>query len=291
MENVKLVPLSDGTDAPQLFSVAFRCATAEQTKEQIVQFFDAGVRHFEIAELFGNGHIIVEALGELCERSQIYISYKIWPKSRTAEDIAASVQGQLKEIGLNYVDLLMVHAPIDVENKALQYKALEDLKDLEVTRSLGIVNISAVLLQDLLKNCRITPVVFEMEVSPFSQCGDMVEFCCDSSIAVLNQEPLGKGIRNGHVRFASLANELGISPSLLMLRWSYSKGLCIGLPANSAPISDIINNSEAGLDDIFVTLSPDVMENIEATFDEGLASAWVPTEPAGDEEEEEGNGQ
>ena len=145
-----ILPLSDSCDVPQLFSSAFRAATKEATIAQVKQFFDAGCRHFEIAELFGNGHIICKALGELCERESVYITYKIWPKSRTEEDMVATVQGQLKDIGLTYVDLLMTHAPIDVENKAMQYKALEDLKDMGVTKSCGVINISAVLLQDLL---------------------------------------------------------------------------------------------------------------------------------------------
>ena len=150
---VSKLPMSDGCDVPQLFSSAFRAATKELTIAQVKQFFDAGCRHFEIAELFGNGHIICEALGGLCERENVFITYKIWPKCLTPENLVASVQGQLKDIGLTYVDLLLTHAPIDVENSAMQYKALEDLKDLGVTKSLGIANISAVLLQDLLKNC------------------------------------------------------------------------------------------------------------------------------------------
>lgn len=282
-----LLPLSDGFDVPQLFSSAFRAATKEETKAQVKQFFDAGCRHFEIAELFGNGHIVCEALGELCERENVYITYKIWPKSRTPEDMVASIQGQLKDIGLTYVDLLMTHAPIDVENKAMQYKALEDLKDMGVTRSLGIVNISPVLLQDLLKNCRIVPVVYEMEVHPFLQNGDMVEFCGDSSIIAMNLEPLAKGIRDGHPGLNSIAAELGISVTLLMLRWSFTKGLCIGLPAGNASVTNIID-SKAGLEGIYVKLSSDIMEQME-TFEEGLASVWVPVEPSGDEEE--GNGQ
>lgn len=278
-----LLPLSDGCDIPQLFSSAFRSATKEETKAQVKQFFDAGCRHFEIAELFGNGHIVCEALGELCERENVFITYKLWPKSRTPEDMVTTIQGQLKDIGLTYVDLLMTHAPIDVENKAMQYKALEDLKDIGVTRSLGIVNISAVLLQDLLKNCKTVPVVYEMEVHPFLQCSDMVEFCGDSSIVAMNLEPLAKGIRDGHPGLNSIAAELGISVTLLMLRWSFTKGLCIGLPAGNASMTSIID-SEAGLESVYVKLSPDIIEQMD-TFEEGLMSVWVPVEPAGEEEE------
>ena len=59
----QILPLSDGNDIPQCFSSAFRCATSEITKGEVEKFYQAGVRHFEIAELFGNGHIIVSTLG------------------------------------------------------------------------------------------------------------------------------------------------------------------------------------------------------------------------------------
>ena len=103
----------------------------------------------------------------------------------------------------------------------------------------------------------------------------------------MNLEPLAKGIRDGHPGLNNIAAELGISVTLLMLRWSFTKGLCTGLPAGNASVTNIID-SKAGLEGIYVKLSSDIMEQME-TFEEGLTSVWVPVEPSGDEEE--GNGQ
>ena len=283
----QLLPLSDGNDIPQCFSSAFRCATTELTKEEVNRFFRAGVRHFEIAELFGNGHIIVATLAELCTREDLYITYKIWPKARTAEDMVATVHGQLKDMGLSYVDMLMVHAPVDVENSAMQYKALEDLRDAEVTKSLGVVNMTSVLLQDLLKNCRIAPTVYEMEATPFNQRAEMVEYCGDSSIVVMNLEPMGKGIKNGHQGLKRLAADLGISVTLLMLRWSFTKGLCIGLPANNKLVQDVfegVDTGVIGIESIYVRLGEDVMKKAE-TFECALQSVWIPVEAPADEDQ------
>ena len=69
---MQLLPLSDGNDIPTIFSSAFRCATTELTREEVVHKFRAGVRHWEIAELFGNGHIICATLDELTSRRGVH---------------------------------------------------------------------------------------------------------------------------------------------------------------------------------------------------------------------------
>lgn len=161
MSAPSVLPLSDGNDIPQIFGSAFRLPSTEETKAHIYALYDAGVRHFEIAELHGNGHTICDALRECTERSELYITLKIWPKNRNPTDVVETVAYLLQAFHLDYVDMLMMHAPIDVINKTEQFKALEEMKENGVARSIGIANLSAVLLQDLLKNCKIPPVVYE----------------------------------------------------------------------------------------------------------------------------------
>ena len=159
----KLLPLNDGFDMPQICLGAFQGLSVEATKARIKDFYALGVRHFEIAELFGNGHIICEALREVySDRSDVYITLKLWPKSKKPRDLVISCKETLRSLDLVYVDLVLTHAPIDVENRVDQWKALEELKDEDLVRSLGIANITAIALTDLLKNCRISPSVFEV---------------------------------------------------------------------------------------------------------------------------------
>jgi diketogulonate reductase-like aldo/keto reductase len=273
--NALMMPLSDGNDVPQFFSSAFRLGTVEATRAHVLALFKAGVRHFEIAELYGNGNTICETLREVASRDQVYIALKMWPKSRRAEVLRDTIPYLLNQYGLDYVDLLSVHAPIDSDNKVEQYKALEDAKDCGLTRSIGIVNINAVMLQDLLKNCRITPVTYEIESTPFGQNVDMVEFCGDSSIVVLNNAPLAKGLRNNHPRLVTLAEELGISPTRLLLKWAFTMRMAVGLPAGNAAV---MTELDAGLDQCFDgPLSPHVMAEL-LSLEDGLVTTWVPTE-------------
>ena len=282
---VKLLPLCDGNDIPILCLRAFRCESAQQTKRIVRGAFEAGVRHFEMAELFGNAHIVCEALREVrAARNELYISLKLWPKFRKPEELITAANTLLQEIGLDYVDLLMIHAPIDLENKQDQWKAIEDLKDAQVCRSLGVVNVSSVGLTDVLKNCRITPAVYEMEVSPFNQKQELVEFCFDSSMVVINNEPLAKGLKHKtSPLLQQLASQCGCSIDVLLLRYAVAKGFAVGIPEHC--IDDLLGNAEGTLID--EPLPSWALQQLDAQQLEGpsgvSALSWVPVEPTPEE--------
>jgi 2,5-diketo-D-gluconate reductase A len=281
--NAVSLPMSDGNDIPQFFSAAFRLGTVEATKSHVLALFKAGVRNFEIAELYGNGNVICETLKEVANRDEVYISLKMWPKSRKPEELCDTIPFLMHEYGLQYLDLVSVHAPIDAENKIEQYKALEEMKDNGITRSIGVVNINAVMLQDLLKNCRITPVTYEIEATPFGQNDEMVEFCGDSSIVVLNNSPVAKGLKDSHKGLVALAEELGMSPTRLLLKWAFTKGMAVGIPSGNANILSELSADVGGVAACFdKVLSEQVMAKL-ATFEEGSCTAWVPTETVVDD--------
>lgn len=282
MSSVTKLPLCDGHDIPQICLASFRLPSTDQTKERVKLFYAAGGRHFELAEVFGNAHTVCEALRELkADRNELYITLKAWPKGRKLDVVISSCTALLQEIGLDYVDLLMIHAPIDMENKSDQWKALEDLRDLDVAKSLGAVNLSAVGLTDLLKNCRITPCVLEMEVTPFHQKADLTEFCNDSSMVVLDNEPLSKGIRSQHPPLVQLADQLSLPADIVLLRYAAAKGFVVGLPASFS--LDLLRGDAEG--SLLQPLPAWVVCMLDG-FEEALQLAWVPPEPTPLEVEE-----
>ena len=166
--------LNDGNDMPQVGVSAFRTDIIETTKEIITNKVDIGVRHFEIAELFGNGHTVVESYfshprvqnGEF-ERKDMFLTLKIWPKDRKPAELIAACRETLDFAGLTYADLVLVHAPIEIGNRFEQWKTLEEMVSLGLTKSLGVANITGLQLADLLKNSNIPPAVFEVSKTGF----------------------------------------------------------------------------------------------------------------------------
>ena len=98
-------------------------------------------------------------------RSEIFVSLKLWPKDRKYKEILSCVKETLKGANLTYVDLLIVHAPIDTVNKFDQWKAMEELKDEGFAKSLGAASLTLLQLMDLLKNCNFAPSVLQVRFS------------------------------------------------------------------------------------------------------------------------------
>lgn len=140
----------------------------------------------------------------------------------------ASFHETLSGSGLDYVDLLLIHAPIDVENRVQHWKAVEAIKQGGFARSIGLAYMTNIQLGDLIKHCTIIPAVLEvvsfvshllllnmmllqMEFSPFGQNEEVVEFCQDNAIAVIVDQPFVKCMRHRHPELLALSEQLGIT--------------------------------------------------------------------------------
>lgn len=158
-----MIRLADGNDMPAIGLASFRKDSKEEVSRLVAEAVQVGIRYFEITELFGNEHIMMEALVNTeVPRSELFISLRLWPKGRKYKDILKCVKESLKGSGLTYVDLLVLHAPIDPINKFDQWKAMEELKDEGLVKSLGAGSLTLLQLMDLLKNCNFPPAVLEV---------------------------------------------------------------------------------------------------------------------------------
>lgn len=264
--------LIDGGPIPNVGLAAFVGDSLSLTKQAISDQLSIGIRYFEIAELFCNGHTIRDALNESgISRSELYIALKVWPKSRTPDQLFESCKSLIEQIQLDYIDLIMVHAPIDVENRFDQWKSLEQLKDLNLVNSLGVSNISLVQLMTILKDYDKSPSVLEMEVNPFSPQRDLIDFCQGGQIVVVTNEPLAKGLRNNNSTLKAIANELETSVQKVLVRWAVTKGLGVLVPHNNPYLS---NNTI--ISDLVEPLEKVVMDALDA-LDEDLKGAWRPS--------------
>lgn len=164
-KNIPTLPLNDGYDLPQLGVVSFRRDPEEKLRDILLQNLDSGIRHVEICDLFGNGHTVADILlegGAEIRRDKLFVTFKIWPKLRKRDDIMEALREFLNRSGLEYIDLLLIHGPLDVVNRIEQYKAMEELKQDGFVRSIGLSNMTHTQLSNILKKCNICPAVLEV---------------------------------------------------------------------------------------------------------------------------------
>lgn len=183
----------------------------------------------------------------------------------------------LGSTGLDYVDLLLVHAPIDVENRVDHWRALEAVKQAGLARSIGLAYMTHVQLGDFIKNCSIIPAVLELEFSPFGQNEEVVEFCIDNGIAMLVDEPGVKYMRHRHEEVLHISEELGISADELLLRYVIGKEMMGVLVKPS-----FVRDSRSSLARTQSRLPQAVMSRLDS-LEEGLYSTWDPKEDLGDD--------
>ena len=262
------IPLVDGTDIPTFGLAAFRSDHERMIRDTVNQFLtitkDQPVKHVEISELYGNGAVVLESFHRAgVERSNIYLTYKIWPKLRRGRDIITACTEGLVLIDAiypkTYFDLVLIHAPIDVSNKFEQWSAVELLKENELTKSIGVCCYTEELMVDLMKNCGMQPVVCEAEVTPFGQDQKHVEYCVDSSIVMLVNNVQAKQVKFNHPKFNETASSLGLTPLELHIQWALSKGFAIMLTPRdlqdlndgfSLPITLVNKDTLASLDEL-----------------------------------------
>lgn len=153
--------VDDDFNLPQIGLASFYVDSAEDTSNRIVSFLQQGGRFLEIAELYSNHHIITKAIRQCdLQREDIFISVKIWPQSQSPDEILERMQRFVHDSKLQYIDILMVHAPIDVSNRFEQWKSLEEMKKQRLARALALTNLSLNQLMTFIKNADILPVLY-----------------------------------------------------------------------------------------------------------------------------------
>jgi methylglyoxal/glyoxal reductase len=241
-----------------------------------------GYRHIDTAELYRNEESVGKAVRDFVSesgigREDIWITTKLWPNQKDYLDVKASLNGSLIRLGLDYVDLYLIHSPNDHLHRIEQWRALVDLQRDGLARSIGVSNYGIHHLEELLHHCDVKPAVNQIELSPFLTRSKLVTFCRENGVAVESYSPLTKGEKLMEPKVLSMAEKYNCTPAQLLLQWGLQHGF-ITIP-KSVTHSRINEN--------FLTLSLLESNPLSETdvsemdgWNEGLVTGWDPTSGA-----------
>lgn len=172
-------------------------------------------------------------------RSQLFITTKVWT---VATNVKAAFDASLERLGVDYVDLYLVHWPqiADTPDRLQQiWSEMEAIKESGKAKSIGVSNFLQDHLETILRTARIKPVINQIEYHPYLQHGNLINFCRQHDIATAAYSPLTaitKG-RPGPVDdiYMSLANKYGVTESEIALRWIMDQGIVAVTTSTSAP--------------------------------------------------------
>ncbi|MPM35252.1 Glyoxal reductase [bioreactor metagenome] len=198
-----------------------------ETKNAVLAALKAGYRHIDTAAVYGNEEQVGEAIRESgIPRDALFITTKVWNEDMRKHTVKAAFELSLKKLGLDYVDLYLIHWPVKDEY-IHTYKVLESLYESGKAKAIGVSNFKTHHLQDLLDHTDIVPAVNQMEFNPQMQDNDILKMCTEKGILLEAWSPLGSGACLNDENLKTIGGSHGKSEAQVIIRWLLQKGIVV----------------------------------------------------------------
>lgn len=254
--------LADGSEIPAIGLGTFGSdhVTADMVASAVLQAGRMGYRHFDCAAVYANEPEIGGAFAELMAsgiaREQLWITSKLWNDKHSRTDVASACERSLKDLGLEYLDLYLIHWPFrnyhppgcdgtsrsEDSTPYLHDRYMETWRELErlhqrgLVRHIGTSNMTIPKLELLLQDATIRPAVNQMELHPHFQQAELFEYLVVHQILPIGYSPLGSPGRPERDRtpedtvaledlaIVEIAHQHGIHPAAVCLKWGVQRG-------------------------------------------------------------------
>jgi alcohol dehydrogenase (NADP+) len=289
---MKYLTFKNNDKMPALGLGTWKSAKGE-VYEVVRKAIEIGYRHFDCAFFYGNeaeiGQAITDAIknGEV-KREDLWITSKLWNNRHREEQIQAAFEITIRDLGLDYLDLYLIHWPVvlkDDVNYAQKgsdlislsetplsetWQGLIDLKENGLTKHIGVSNFSIKKINQITDETGVMPEVLQVELHPFLQQQKLLDFANEKGIFLTGYCPLGSADRpamrilEGEPKLfqntisQEIANEKGCSVAQIILAWAVNRGTSV-IPKSVNPVR-LKENLEAA----DIELSRDEMQKMNS---------------------------
>ncbi|SNY24913.1 aldo/keto reductase [Paractinoplanes atraurantiacus] len=215
--------LADGNEIPLLALGVWQVPDGPECESAVRWALEAGYRHIDTAQAYGNEASVGRALRDSgVAREDVFITTKFYPGSSDPE---AEAQRSLERLGVDSVDLYIVHWPQGGPTWA--WDGMQRAHARGYARSIGVSNFGAAEVDALLKVAEVPPVVNQVQFSPFEFRRELLEACERRGVALEAYSPLGTGRHLRDRQVAGIAERLGRTPAQVLIRWAVQRGLIV----------------------------------------------------------------
>jgi len=250
--NVPNVKLNNGVSIPAIGLGAFGGFDAQgmpeaKGKEWFLTAFKGGYRHIDTAAIYRTEKQVGEAIRESgIPREKIFVTTKLqWNHHDREGGVAKSFEESLENLGVDYVDLYLIHwpqvvpyiegnvLPLNAEGRVRTVESptfndawavLEEILASGKAKAIGVSNFSIKTLEQLLKTAKVIPAVNQVELHPYLAQPDLLEYCKKKGIVVAAYTPTGYATVRDDPLIVSLAKKYSVSPAQVILAWHVARG-------------------------------------------------------------------
>ncbi|MGM9892573.1 aldo/keto reductase [Limosilactobacillus sp.] len=220
------VTLNDGNQMPQLGFGVFQVPDFNQAEQAVSDALEVGYRLIDTAAAYGNEAAVGNAIKKSgVNREEVFVTSKLWVDHFTYEKAKQGIDDSLTKLGLDYLDLYLLHQPYG--DTAGAWRALEEAQQAGKIKSIGVSNFAPDQLMNLELMSHTKPAVNQIEVSPWYQEDTVVKFNQQQAIQTEAWAPFAEGKHDifTNETIAQIGQKYGKSNGQVILRWLLQRGI------------------------------------------------------------------
>ena len=226
--------LHNGVKMPWLGLGVYKAAEGKEVEGAVRTALEVGYRSIDTASIYGNERGVGKAVRESgVPREEVFITTKVWNDRQGYESTLQAFEESRQRLGVEYVDLYLIHWPVKGKYKET-WRALEKLYKDGWVRAIGVSNFQIHHLEDLMADCEIRPMVNQVELHPRLTQEPLRDFCRKHQIQVEAWGPLMRGQIFDNPVVVELSRKYGRTPAQILLRWDLQHGI-VTIPKSVRP--------------------------------------------------------
>jgi 2,5-diketo-D-gluconate reductase A len=237
MPSIPNLALNDGRTIPQLGFGVWQI-DPDDTAGAVAHALDIGYRHIDTAQMYGNERQVGEAVrASDLDRADVFITSKLDNRFHRPADARRAFDSTLIELGVDYVDLFLIHWPLPTlydGDYISTWRTLEEYRNDGRARSIGVSNFQVEHLERLAAAVDVTPAVNQIELHPYFLNDEVHRYGKDRGIATEAWSPLAQGHVLNDPIIRAIADDLGRTPAQVVLRWHLQRGHVV-FPKSTTP--------------------------------------------------------
>ena len=221
------IMLNDGRQMPLLGLGVYKAVGENEVEQAIADAADAGYRLIDTASVYKNEDGVGRGIKALTiPRDELFVTTKIWNTAQRIGDVEDSFNRSLERLGLDYVDLYLIHWPVP-GCYTDTWKALEKLQSQGRVKSIGVSNFHIHDLEMLKKISDVVPAVNQVEFHPLFNQPELLSYCRDNKIAVQAYAPLARGAYLHSQLLLEIGRKYQKTTAQIGLRWAVQQGISV----------------------------------------------------------------